>query len=781
MPAAVPIAIGFGCGLAVGQLAAQAAWWLAPLCAFLALAAGRRAVHAAMACTAAAAGVLWGVAAETSRAGDCRLAWRDGARLVLHVEPRDLQLTGRLPLHDIRTAPQARGGQPRQNCHGRVRVVAPRGDTLPAAVIVVTGIWRREPAGEARRDPVRAGRLLVEQWSVSPLPLSMRARLRMAAERRLVALFGAERAALATALTVSPESGLTPEQRGPFVRAGIAHLLSISGFHVGVLAAGLVLLLRAARLEPNPARLGGTAMVAAYVWLLGFPAPALRAAALIGLWAAARSRQRPPEWRAVLAVTATVVLAADPGALFRPGPWLSFSGFYGCLVAVRWSSALRLGHERRSPRARAAALVATPLLVSFAASLATAPLTVAAFGTLAPAGLVANLAAGPLAAFGVPALAFALLLGSLPAAAPLAALAAGAAGLCLDLLEWVTLLAGKLPAGFVEIHDRPLAAGAVGLCAIVLVRAPPALPGALARTLGFRASLAALLVASISAWRPAMAAFSGYRDGELSLHFLAVGQGDAIAIRTPGGRWILVDGGPLTPRYDAGARVVEPFLRSRGVRRLDLVVLSHADADHLGGLPAVLRRVPAAAVIEPGEALPRGSYRAWLAALDSGRVLWRAARAGDRIVIDGVTIRVWHPDSAFLARRLPPNENSVVVTVEYGRFRAVLPGDAGIPMELERSAAIGRVTLLKVGHHGSRSSTGADWIEALRPSACVVQVGTNRYGHPVPGVLAALRAAGCALWRTDRDGAVTVATDGRRVTIRSGGRDTSFVLGEEPR
>jgi competence protein ComEC len=258
-----------------------------------------------------------------------------------------------------------------------------------------------------------------------------------------------------------------------------------------------------------------------------------------------------------------------------------------------------------------------------------------------------------------------------------------------------------------------------------------------------------------------------------------VGQGDAAAIRTPAGRWVLVDGGPKTPRFDAGSGRVVPFLRRHGANRLSLLVLSHGDADHLGGVPAVLAALPADAVIEPGEAAPKPLYREFLSLVSRRSTSWRAARAGESLEADGVRFRIWHPDSAWLARGEKANENSVVLTVEYGRFRALFPGDAGLPMESLLAGNIGDVTLLKVGHHGSRTATGPEWLRAVRPEICLVSVGRNTYGHPSPRVLADLERAGCEYWRTDLAGDVTVETDGQQVTVRGGGRERTVRINDK--
>ncbi len=281
------------------------------------------------------------------------------------------------------------------------------------------------------------------------------------------------------------------------------------------------------------------------------------------------------------------------------------------------------------------------------------------------------------------------------------------------------------------------------------------------------------------AWWPLVPAPpSGYRPHWLALHFLAVGQGDAAALRTPAGRWIVVDGGPRLAGFDAGASVVTPFLRRAGVQRLALAAMSHGDADHLGGLAAVVRAFKPDLVLEPGEPLPRAEYRRFLAAVARAGSRWHAGRTGDSLELDGVALRVLHPGGAWLPAA---NENSLVLVVEYGGFRALLPGDGGLAMErspgfLER---VPRAAVLKVAHHGSRFATGPALLAAAAPAVCVISVGPNRFGQPDPGVVGALGGAGCVVVRTDLEGTVTVETDGRVMRLRAAQRDTTFTLTRE--
>ena len=749
MPAVVLIAIGFGAGIVAGLVSFLPAW----LPAAAAIVCWRRVPRLAVTITMMAAGVIWGDVTRAARDNDCRWRWRDGERLTVRVAPRGLPAPGRMQ--------RLRLVGPR-GCRGVITVMFPAADTA-LMVREVSGVWRRDLL-ERRpwHRPSRSGRLLVREQLSARAPERLSAQL--AAERQLVHLFGPARAPLAAALTVSADAAIPREERDVYTRAGLAHLLSISGFHVALLAGVLMVILRVLRQPPDRARLIATLAVAAYVAMLGANAPALRAGLVIGIWWWARLRQRPPPASAVIACCALAIMVADPLALFEAGPWLSFAGVWGCIASSRlWSRVTREARASESSRLRLLA----PVFVSLGASLATAPITILVFGVATPAALVANLAAVPLAAFAVPAIALAVVLGLAGLRWP-AELAASAGGLSLDLLQHVAVFAGNLPGANLRLSGM-IPALIAALAALVLLRALPARTRRpAARALAARSALVVLLLAAGSQATGFAGIGSSDADGRLTLHFLAVGQGDATLIRTPRGRWIIVDGGPRSGGIDAGARRIVPFLRRHRVSNLAVVIASHGHADHVGGLPAVLRAVPADLIMDPGEPLDVPSYRAWLADAARHGQRWRAARAGDSLEIDGVMLPVWHPDSAWMTRRASVNDNSVVLTIEYGSFRALLPGDAGLPMERLRAAAIGDVTLLKVGHHGSAGATGAAWLAATRPELCIIPVGANGYGHPHPEVVAALAQAGCHTRRTDQGGDIIVSTDGGTTSVTQG-------------
>ncbi|MBS1241737.1 MAG: hypothetical protein H6R40_1164, partial [Gemmatimonadetes bacterium] len=266
-------------------------------------------------------------------------------------------------------------------------------------------------------------------------------------------------------------------------------------------------------------------------------------------------------------------------------------------------------------------------------------------------------------------------------------------------------------------------------------------------------------------------------EGQLSLFFLSVGQGDAAAIRTPHGRWILVDAGPVGGGRDAGREVVAPFLLRHGARRIEALLISHAHADHLGGAGSIMDRLTTGMAVEPAVPVPDSLYLAFLDRMEAEAIPWHRGRAGDHWTLDGVGFTVLHPDTSWAGWEEDLNEDSVVLLVEYRAFRALLTGDAGLPVERRLRGRVGHVDVLKAGHHGSRTATGPEWLAELAPSAVVVSVGRNRYGHPATATLARIAAVRAALWRTDREGTVTVRTDGTRVRVEGRSRHQEFEAG----
>jgi len=263
------------------------------------------------------------------------------------------------------------------------------------------------------------------------------------------------------------------------------------------------------------------------------------------------------------------------------------------------------------------------------------------------------------------------------------------------------------------------------------------------------------------------------RNG-LRVVMLDVGQGDSILIRSPSGRAILVDGGGR-PQYrsnafDTGASIVIPALRAEGVRFLDAVVLTHAHDDHAGGLPAVLERFPVRLVLDNARPCPSAAYRRFLEAIRRHRLPYHQARAGQRLDLgDGVSLEVvWPTPEALQSPEMDLNAVSTVLYLTYRAFTCFLMADAGVEAERHLIAQnpARHCTLLKVGHHGSSSATSREWLQTIQPKAAFISVGAgNVFGHPSPSVLNRLEERRIQTFRTDRNGAIWLETDGEEVRV----------------
>jgi competence protein ComEC len=647
---------------------------------------------------------------------------------------------------------------PEAGCRGRLSARWPRGhDVRAGARAEVVGHWMPRPGLGGRP----AGTLVVTEARIGAARSRLSDRLHNHLHGASHRLYGT-RAGMVDALILGRRGGIDPELQDRFARSGLVHLLSISGFHVGLITAWVFLICRLARVRRSRALAIAAGCSAAYVVFLGWPAPAARAGALATGMARCQARQRHVQANALLAATCLTVLLVDPWAALDLGGWLSAAALWGASRFARWSD-----------RALGSGFWARTAASSLGATLATAPITAAFLGTVALAGLLLNFPAIPLAALAVPGvLASLLLLPVWPGAAE--ALAAGA-GLGLHLLELCAVAGAALPHGHVMVEPGTPGTILAWLAVLFLALWVMAERNTAAETgRRFAWAFVAALWLGLARWS-AIGSPDGSRG--LALHFLDVGQGDGAVLRTPGGRWIVIDAGPAGERGDAGRRVVAPFLERQGVRALAAIIVSHAHADHLGGVPSLLDRFPAGMVIEPGAPVADPAYAAFLSVLDRDGIAWHPARAGEQFTLDGVAFTVLHPTPGWAEWGEDVNEDSVVLLVEFGEFEALFTGDAGFPAEASLRGKLGRIDLLKVGHHGSRGSTGEELLDSLRPLAAVISVGRNDYGHPAPETLARLEAWRVPVLRTDRDGTIGVTSDGTRMTVSSRQGSMSYPVG----
>jgi competence protein ComEC len=564
-------------------------------------------------------------------------------------------------------------------------------------------------------------------------------------------------AALLAGLVLGERRGLPRETDEAFRRAGVYHVLAVSGFNVGLLASSVFLVLTLTRLPRRVTAVVAGAVLIAFASIVGGQPSVVRAtimglALLVGVLI-----DRESQLLNALSLAGLAVLAWRPGDLWDPGFLLSFAATAG-IVHLAPALTAALGHAG-CPR-----LLAVSLAVSLAAQAAVTPVMLVHFNQLSLAGVVANLAVVPLSAaattFGLLALAVALV--------------SHLASSALFNFVWLVLVLMKvsvwavacLPWAMVHLPapDWP------GMVAWYAAAALVPWLGA-GRAVRSAVTALALVVMALALWpwvRPS--------DGRLRVTFLDVGQGDAAFVELPGGERLLVDGGPGGPgRVDVGERILSPFLWNRPVTRLDAVVVSHSDPDHSGGLAAVARSFRVGEFWENG-LWGKGTDET-LRAIAASRAPRRVLVSGQRIRMGSALVSVLHPAATRTADEAgqeleidarSENDASIVLRVDWRGVSLLFTGDISWRAEQEIVARgpPGPVAILKVAHHGSRFGSSEPFLAAVRPALAVISVGArNPFQHPRPETLGRLEAAGARVFRTDRDGAVIVESDGATVWV----------------
>jgi competence protein ComEC len=583
-------------------------------------------------------------------------------------------------------------------------------------------------------------------------------RWRRAAERALARGVGGVERAVLDALVLGRGRSLPEAVRERFRRAGVLHVLVISGLHLTLVAAiatrlaELVLLgseRLALRLDvPKLARLAGLAPVVGYLVLVGPSVSAFRAVVTITLAAIAVAvgRHAAP-WRAwTLALVAVGVLW--PGCAREAGCQLSFASVAGVLLAARPTAGAGGWCQRLWAVAR---VTATVVMV-------TAPVMAVHFDALAPMAIVANPIVVPL--FGAAVLGPGLL------AAAVAPFWCGGAAALFAVAGWLV---------------RP------GLALTWLLGGPLAAPLPVPRPNGFEVLACYTLIGGWYAarrgpWRRVAAAaavllavdatwwtWERWAPGRLRVAFLDVGQGDAAVIELPDGRVLGVDAGGFPgSAFDPGRAVVEPYLRSRKIARLDVLVMSHAHPDHATGLSRLIERFRPREFWWAGIGGEGPTWRAVEQALARHHVPVRTLGRGDVPLLDTAGVTVLHPPPHVGAATL--NDSSLVLAIRAAGVGVLFTGDVERRGEemLAGEPSIGPTAVLKVPHHGSRTSSTPPLLAAVRPRLAVVSVGAdNPYALPAPEVLARYEAVGACVLRTDTCGTVVVEARRGTWTVRT--------------
>jgi competence protein ComEC len=567
--------------------------------------------------------------------------------------------------------------------------------------------------------------------------------IRRRAEAGVSAGLDPQLAALARGMVLGEDEDIPERTNADFKRSGLAHVLAVSGQNVTLLAV-LAWPLLAALGAGRRTRLAAVlALIAVYVPLTGAGPSIMRAGVMGAAGTVAALAGRPASRWYSLLLAAAITLALDPRAWQDVGWQLSFAAVVGIFVLV--PSLMRALARLPEPLAAGTAL-------TVAATVATAPLMSLHFGRVSIVSLLANVAA-------LPAIAPVMWIGMLASAAAQVSLVPAELMNAVDayLLGYISSIArwtAGLP-GAVWHLQIGSAAGLVGAYAAL---------GAICAALAAGRRRAVLAIAVVGVVAVSAAGLVWMRDApappsRFTATFLDVGQGDATLFQAPGVS-VLVDGGP--PEANVLAK-----LRAKGVDSLDLVVLTHAQRDHEGGLEAVVRALPVGVLLDGGGGLPDPAHARIVAAAHARGARVVAGVAGVALRIGRLRARVLSPPAT---DRPDPDEDlnlrAIVLTVSYGAFDFFMPADA--ESDVTGALRLAPVEVLKVAHHGSEDEGLGALLERLRPGAAVIEVGEgNPYGHPTPSTVHKLRAAVPRVFRTDRDGEVTVTAGPQGLQARA--------------
>lgn len=607
---------------------------------------------------------------------------------------------------------------------------------------------------------------------------ALRWRVRAAAAR-FVAPRSADAAAIVSAILIGDRAGLPDDVERRLQEAGTFHVIAISGGNVALLTALCFGTLRLVIRSPRAVALVTVAVITAFGWVVGGEASVVRAVVAAVLYLVLSVAGLRPAPVATVRVVAVLLLVADPLTAIDVGAWLSFAATLGIVTFGReWIASLGRAEEKAGKTkglyVRVAWAAAALVAASVAAELLLLPVAAATFARVSLAGLVLNLIAIPaMALVQVAGLVVTAVATVWPGLAATAAVVASAAAAWLldscalvDAAPWLTWR--------VAPSDPFWTAGYYACLFAFMVMA-----GGRVRRVCLAAAAMCLAVITCA---PGIEAMQPSR-ARVRVTLLDVGQGEAVILQTAGHRSLLIDAGGTPGPFDIGGRVVTPALWALGVRRLDWLLVSHGDRDHIGGVPAVMRDLRPQEIWE-GIPVPRDLDRQNLVALaHSFGISWRTVFAGDSLESGGAIVEAMHPRPPEWERQKVRNDDSVVLRVRYGLVDFWLTGDAGGEFERTIRAEGGpRLTILKVGHHGSRTATSARLVEALRPDVAIVSAGRgNLFGHPAREVVARLEAAGASIFRTDADGAIVVETDGRTARVlTASGRSWSLTLSGVP-
>lgn len=549
-------------------------------------------------------------------------------------------------------------------------------------------------------------------------------------------------------MLLGTREGIDEDQYDDFQKTGIIHLFSVSGLHVSFLLLLTGWIVSLLGLSKGKRFIVGATVLLLYGTMIAWPVCVIRSIfmGILGLLAYYSGRKN--DMMNALAIAGVFNLLIDPAALFTISFQLTFLAAWGLIFIF---PRLRKAFPRQG-------WGWDMIWLPISAELAVMPLVAYYFNILTPVSIITNILVSYISGAAVILGFIALFLA--PVIPILAALFLYPAGFCVEVILLIVKWVQFFPGGYIWVATP--AVFFIVLYYAGVVSGLLALDSPSWRKWAYPSAVL-LLLFIIVLLIPA----GFYHRGQLEIDFIDVGQGDSILIKTPQGKFILLDGGG-SMLYDVGKTTVMPYLHRRGIRSLSMIINSHPDNDHLQGLASVAEETPTGIIAVPQTLLDAEEYRFLKQTAQRREITWCGLSAGQEIKIEeGLSIKVLHPGRD---NHLEDNNNqSVVLRVSYGNFSALLSGDIEkeAMQSLLEQGAITATTIVKVPHHGSKGSLLPEFYQQLNARYAIISVGKdNQFGHPNPATLAALEKANLKILRTDQNGAVIILTDGRNMQIK---------------
>lgn len=558
-----------------------------------------------------------------------------------------------------------------------------------------------------------------------------------------------QQAAIMLGMLLGSIESIDPEQYEDFQKVGIVHVFSVSGLHVGflILLSGWVCSLLG--VSKRTKLLSGLTLLIVYGSLIYWPVAVTRASIMAALGLIAYYYGRPNDILNSLGLAGIIILFFDPYALFQISFQLSFMATWGLIYLF---PVIRAGLPWQNRWLDMA-------LLPLAAELAVIPLVIYHFNLLSVVSILSNIIITWLVGGAVILGFLALLTCFIPL---IASLFLYPAGLLITIIIKLVAFMVALPGAYFWVATPPvciLVLYYTGLCILIWqIRLDNR------NRMVMLSAVAIMSVLLLVVFWPA----SWQNWGKLEVVFIDVGQGDSALIKTPRGKFILLDGGG-SDFSEIPDRTLIPYLRHRGIRHVHMVINSHPDTDHLQGIERVVEKFSVDYVAVPQVLRQSDHYDTLRELAQNKKIKWLYLQAGQQISIDSdVQIKVLYP---MLENRTDDNFNnlSAVLKMNYKQFSVLMPGDIeqdGIK-KLIADKELTAVTIVKVPHHGSRYSLVPEFYQQMKPRFAVISVGNNNFGHPAPEVIEYLKNQGAVVYRTDQDGAVTFISDGIKLQVKN--------------